>query len=217
MLSAEQKDALREYMNIFMGQAASHLFDLVNQKIVLSISDLKVVHSKDNSACDGIEPAEQHDIPLDFQGNIVSSSIRFGKQFSGKAHLIFTVEATQKLIKLCMNENLDPNYALPCDLTDTDYDAIKEIGNTVLNSITGGFGNLLGIPLEIELPEVKVLSSFKLEENDINLEEKYLLIFYNSFSLQELVLEGAVVVVLSIDSINMLLHKIDEVLMESEA
>ncbi len=217
MFTPAQKDALQEYMNIFTGHAASLLSQMVNKRIIFSISELKLIHVNQQSAQERESNYRDQRLPLMFQGHIVSSTIRFGRQFSGKAHLVFPVEDSKYLVQLCLPEDTDSELNIPGELTDTDYDAIREIGNVILNSIAGGFGNLLEVPLEIELPEVKVLASFNpMEEKEDLKSERYILIFFNSFSVQDSDVAGAVVVVLSIDSITMLLKKIDQVLLDCE-
>lgn len=218
MLNPDQKDALQEYMNIFTGHAAALLSEMVNKKIDLSITELQLFHLKDEPATTQSPSAGRYNLPSLFRGHIVSSSIRFGHQFSGKAYLIFPVEASKELVRLCLEEDDDMELHIPGELTDTDYDAIREMGNIILNAITGGLGNLLEVPLEFELPEVQVLSSFNpADERDNGKTEKYVLIFFNTFSVRGHVVEGAIVVVLSMDSIAMLLEKIDEVLKEIDA
>ncbi len=211
MFTNEQKDALQEYMNIFNGQAASLLSELLNKKIELHITELKLFKIGEK------ESAQQVDngFPALFSGNIVSSSISFGDKFSGKAQLIFPVETSKELVRLCLNEESGNEALAHGGLTDTDYDALKEVGNIILNSIIGGFGNLLSMPLQFELPEVNVLTSFNPTAALSNQEdEQFILVFLNTFSVQDTLIEGAIVVVLSINSITMLLNKIDEVLIE---
>lgn len=216
MLSLEQKDGLQEYMNIFTGQAASMLYEMVNQKVELSITELELLYLDDKKE----QEQKVRSLPSMLQGHIVSSSIRFGHDFSGRAHLIFPLETTKLLVRLCLEEDYEEMPDVPGELTDTDFDAVREIGNVILNAITGGMGNLLNVSLEYELPEVKILSGFDLEnENENSCSQangKYILVFYNTFSILDHSMEGAIVVVLSMESIAMLLQKIDEVLMEVE-
>lgn len=214
MFTSEQKDALQEYMNIFNGQAASLLSELLNKKIELNITELKLFNVKEKETAQQVS----NDFPSLFSGNIVSSSIRFGDKFSGNAQLIFPVDTSKELVRLCLDEESYNEALVHGELTDTDHDALKEVGNIILNSIIGGFGNLLSMPLHFELPEVKVLASFNPAADLITEEdEQFILIFLNTFTVHETLIEGAVVVVLSMNSISMLLDKINEVLIEIDS
>lgn len=211
MITTDQKDALQEYMNIFNGQAAALLSNLLNKKIDLRITELQLLKFEDLKAKDNSA------LPLIFSGNIVSSSINFGQKFSGKAHLVFPVEVSKDLVRLCLCDDPQTEPRVEGALTDTDYDALKEMGNIILNSIIGGFGNLLSIPLQFELPAVAVMSSFNpAADLEIREGEQFILVFLNTFSVHDTFIKGAVVVVLSMNSISMLLNKIDEVLIDIE-
>lgn len=220
--SLVHKDALEEYMNVFIGRAASLLSEMVSKKVKLSITEMHLLSFDEdfNNAYDTL--------PAILKGHIVSSSIRFGDDFSGKAHLVFPLEKSKKLVNYCIFEDdPDEEMGLPGELTDTDYDAVKEIGNVILNSVTGGLGNLLQTKLQYQLPAVETMVYFD-PEKELGANEVYMLVFYNSFAIADMpeasisgaedidsyYIEGAIVVVLSLESITMLLEKIEEVLME---
>lgn len=212
MLTPLQQDALQEYMNIFTGQAAGLLSELVNKRVNLTITELKLLHVKEEN---GAEIAKE-DLPFPFQGNIVSSSIRFGQSFSGHASLIFPLETTKELVRLCLEQgNDDPALEAQDKLTDTDYDAVREVGNIILNAVVGGFGNLMELQLQYDLPEVEVFASFDpVKDLKTAGQERFFLVFFKTFSVHDTSLTGAIIVVLSLESINMVLEKIDEVLID---
>lgn len=210
MLSELQQDALREFMNINIGQAASLLSEMTGDKVILTIPEVQLL------------PAEQIDIsyksslPDFLKGHVMSSAIKFGKVFNGKAHLVFPVDKSKKLVSLCMGEyDQDDGHGeedFINSLTDTDFDAVKEIGNIVLNSVVGGLGNLMEVKLEYALPEIEVM--FFPEMNyELPLEQSlFLLLIRNTFSFDKTVIEGAIVVILAVDSIEFLLKRIDKVI-----
>lgn len=212
MLSPLQQDALKEFMNIYIGQAASLLGEMVNEKINLTIPQVQLI-SLLNTNDSG------HFLPLFLKGHVISSSIRFGTQFSGKARLVFPVDKTKLLVSLCMGEDNHEEISIPSKLTDTDFDAIKEIGNIILNAILGGLGNLMKTKLEYSLPEIELLF-FPEDHNQSTMssiqfpQESYVLVILNTFHFDKTHIEGAVLVVLSINSVSLLMEKINEILEE---
>ncbi len=70
--------------------------------------------------------------PSFFNSHVVVSTLRFGTGFSGNAQLIFPRDKSQWLVKLILGEadempmgEMEDNDE---ELTDTDFDAIREIG-----------------------------------------------------------------------------------------
>lgn len=211
MLTAVQQDALKEYMNIFIGEAASLLSEMVNQKINLSIPEIQLVSLSDNKG------EAFHSMPSFLKSHVVSSSIKFGTHFSGKADLVFPMDRSKLLVNLCMGEEeFMGEEDEQASLTDTDFDAIREVGNIILNAVVGGLGNLMKVKLDYHLPEVEVLY-FPDTENDLLRQEgNYLLVIHNAFSVAQFQVDGAILVILSMGSINYLLNKIDQIVQEIE-
>lgn len=204
MLNEEQIDVLKEYMNLFIGQAASLLSDMVNKRVQLTIPDIQLLYySKDMNNKDVIP-----DFLLSY---VVSSSITFGQTFSGEAKLIFPKDKIKHLVHLCLDEE-------DCDgtdeLTDTDFDAIREIGNIILNAVVGSLGNLVEVRLDYTMPVVDILNLASEENVFIATEDVYVLIIRNSFSIDGTNVEGAIIVMLSMESINELVEKINEILVD---
>ncbi|UMZ73445.1 chemotaxis protein CheC [Natranaerofaba carboxydovora] len=207
MLSSIQEDALKEFMNIYIGQASSLLSDITGEKIELKIPEIKLLN---------FPPGKKPDIgSLNIlpKGDIISSSLSFGDELKGKARLVFPADKTRTLVNLCLGEDALPDeeeFDLE-NLTDIDSDAMRELGNIVLNSIMGGLANLTGICLNYSIPEIEVLYFPKVEAEEISLEDNlYVLIIKNTFSFSNTEVEGAILVALSIDSVNWLIKKIDE-------
>ena len=205
MLNNDQKDALREYIGLYIGQAASLLSEMIERRVHLMIPDIELVRSN-------IDAIETHRYFSFLDGYVVSSSIGFGTDFSGKAKLYFPKDKIKALVTLCIGEEADD---IELDLTETDFDAIHEIGNIILNAIVGSMGNLVNVKLNYSIPEVNVV--FFPEEAKRLFEENktkntHLLIIRNVFTVEEANVEGAIIVVLSMEAMNVLMEKIDQVL-----
>ena len=208
MLNELQKDALQEYLNISIGKAANLLSEMTDQRVKLNIPNIELVS--------GHKVEEDKETLPDFlKGHVVSSSLSFGDDRFGKASLVFPVEDTKLLIDLFIgDEDFSSEEVGERELTDTDFDAMREIANIILNALMGGLGNLLSVKFEYNLPQVELIY-FTDEDNSIDLSNnKYLLIIQSVFDLQDVSITGSVVIILSMDSISFLRTKIDNQLEE---
>lgn len=206
MLSLEQEDALKEYMNIFLGQASSLLSEIVDKKVLLTLPNIMLLYldqEEDRNRYIGVRPAL-------FNSHVVSSIIEFGKIFSGNARLLFPKDKAQILAHLCLGE--DYEEAEDGNLTDVDFDVIREIGNVILNAVLGGIGNLLDIKLEYTFPKVQVCFFPEKEEEIFFGKETHVLIICNTFEIADVQLDGAIVMVFNMESTEELIKKIDEIL-----
>lgn len=203
VLNDRQEDALKEYMNLFIGQAGSLLSEMLNKKIKLTTP--KILYVKPEQ-----ENQEIDEKPSILNSYVVSSSIEFGSAFSGTAQLIFPTPSSQMLVKLCLGEEDDIDTG--DNLTDIEYDVIREIGNVLLNSVLGGLGNLLEVRLDYSLPEVQSYFFPEKEKEMLYNEDTYTFIILNSFSVEEVHIDGVIIMVLNMESILELIKKLDEVL-----
>nr|WP_288830224.1 chemotaxis protein CheC [uncultured Clostridium sp.] len=194
------QDILKELFNISVGRAAGILSDIVQQKIHLNVPNVKILNvSSEPYAIDEY-------ISMKKNGTLMVSTLSFKENYTGKASLIFSAEKMKTFISLCLQEEQTDTDDM--DFNDVDFDIIKEIGNIILNCIIGETGNLLNISFKYTLPEVRLfnLSEFKYDyQNTGNL---YVLILYITFVIGDTEIEGAIIVDLSLHSLNDLLKRI---------
>ena len=208
MLNLQQEDALKEYMNMFIGQASSLLSEIVDKKIILTLPQIMLLNLEQPE--DIIRYSEVR--PTLFNSHVVSSIIEFGKIFSGNARLLFPKDKAQVLARLCLGE--DYEEIDDGDLTDVDFDVIREIGNVILNSVLGGIGDLLDLKLEYTFPKVQVCFFPEEEEAILFNKETHVMVICNTFSFEDTQLDGAIVMVFNMSSTIELIKKIDEVLVD---
>lgn len=206
MMNELQKDLLREYVNVFIGQAANMLSEMANQRVLLTVPEIEIINMSDESANDGRK--------LFSHGHIVSSSMKFGHDFSGRALLIFPAQKAKMLVDACMGETENVYTDQPFELIDTDFDVLKEISNVILNSVIGEFSNLIGTTVEFSVPDVELVFVSEDEQKMYLKSNVYMLMLYTSFVLADAEIEGVVIVALGMNSLNKLISKIDEVLGE---
>lgn len=201
-------DILKEIFNISVGKAASMLSEIINRKILLNVPDIEVLTLEDK------EFRLDDYLPKVMDGTLMVSSISFEKKLTGKANLIFPAEKMRTFINLCVNEKeMDKDYEM--NFTDIDFDIIKEIGNIVLNCIVGEVGNNLGINLNYTLPEVKIFNRIDFSRDIGNNGYMHVLILYITFVIDGTEIEGAIVVDLTLNSLNEMMKRIDKIEDES--
>ncbi|MTV47527.1 chemotaxis protein CheC [Heliobacillus mobilis] len=209
MLTPLQQDALKEFMNVSIGQAGHVLSEMVNQKVHLEVPEVYLLQNQ-------TEADQRYLKKIQFlTGHVVSSSLRFGVVCSGQARLLFPVTKGKQLVDLLLGDDLFLEVEKIDDgFSETDTDAMKEIGNVLLNVIIGCLGNLLETPIEYSLPEVEFLYLTENQHRSMFCGGYYTLVIHNTFLVGENRIEGAIFVMLCMDSAVQLLHKIDEMLVD---
>lgn len=197
-------DILKELFNISVGKAASLLSEIIDKKILLDVPDVKVLNMNDKK-----EELEDY-LPKEIDGTLMVSSISFEEKLNGKANLIFPAEKMRTFINLCSNEQEEDRY-YESNFTDIDFDVIKEIGNIILNSIVGEIGNYLELNFNYSLPEVKVFKKIDFSEGIKNNEFKHMLLLHITFVIDHTEIEGAIIVNLTMDSMNELMRNIGRI------
>lgn len=209
MINELEKDLLKEYVNVFIGKAANLLSEMANQRVLLHVPEIEIL-SIDNE--DKLhEPATK----LLGYSHIVSSSMKFGSDFSGRALLIFPANKAKQLVDACLGEmDADALQAEPLELADTDFDVLQEISNVILNCVIGELANLLDVKVEFSLPDVDLVFVSEAEQNIYLKNSLHMLIFYTAFTLAETKVDGVIIIALSVTSLQMLISKIDAILGE---
>ena len=206
MLSPMQKDVLTELVNVYIGQAANLLSEMVNQKVNLSVPEVELISVND-------EIDLFHYSSVFSPGHIISSSLKFGQSFQGKALLVFPLHEAKLIVAACLGEDLSgPVAEDDYELLDTDFDVLREISNVILNAVIGEFGNLLDTKLEYSLPEIELVYVSENEQKELLGSDIYNLVLHTSFMLAEARVNGVILVVLSMNSVTWLLRQIDQIL-----
>lgn len=195
------QDILKEIFNIGVGKAASMLSEIVDKKIILDIPNIIILEpeNQNKEICDHFSKLPQ--------GALMVSSINFEEKITGEANLLFPANKMRNFINLCINQ---PEYIGEEDLnfTDMDFDIIKEIGNIILNSIVGEIGNVFNIDLKYTLPEVKLFDRNNFKNNLKSKKGLCMLMLYITFVIDDVRIEGAVIINLTLDSLNELMEMI---------
>ena len=204
MLNDLQKDILGEIVNVYIGRAASLLSDMTGQEIRLNVPQVLLLAGDDIAR----DPRVADDIWS--QGHIVSSSLRFSQGLHGKTFLMFPAAQAKALVNACLGElELSTSFSAARDLLDTDFDVLKEVANVILNSIMGGFGELLDTCLEYSVPEIEMLFAPDNEQRQFLASQQNILLLKTELFLEAASVQGFILIAFSMNSISLLLEKIN--------
>ena len=193
-LSELQKDILLEAFNIGMGRAAATLSQMAHQEVALSIPSIEIVRSREHPG----------HIPEAVSLAAVSQSFRgdFGQATS---LLMFPQDRSYELVRILLGEDV-PLETMP----ELEQDAMKEVGNIILNSLIGYFAEIARQGFQVSLPEFRRdnwarLSGHSLGGAGADESSGPMLLIMIDFSLSESSLQGYLAVFLQTDGLNMLL------------
>jgi len=204
-----QKDIMTELVNVYVGQAANMLSEMVNRRIVLTIPEVELLSIQD------LDPSDQRFRVFFGDGHLITSTLKFGHEFRGKASLLIPADQAKVLVNICLGEVAAEPDPEAIALMDTDLDVLKEVSNVILNAVIGEFGNFLGLRLEYTLPDIELVLVSNSDHTLFLQNEVYVLILHTSFVLADTKVKGVIIIALSMNSISTLLCKIDALLEES--
>lgn len=192
-----QKDAITELINIGFSKSAASLSELTGYRILLGTPDVKVV------------PIEElayllSDIVPD---KIVTVHQIFSGPISGDAMLILNHRDSKKLVSLLLDGKADES------LTDSSIrDVLSEVGNILLNSCLGMFGNILNIRITFTVPQLQLETLENLIRTITidNMEISYALMVSMDFQLRDKAINSYLVLVLGITSLEQLIAEIEK-------
>lgn len=195
--SPQQIDTLNELVNIGVGQAANTLYELTSMHIMLSIPNITLV---DITQLDTFSQG--------FGNRRVAAVLQeFSGEYSGRAGLIIPEDSAVKLVTAITGET-----PLTNDLDVLQGETLSEIGNIVINAMIGSISNILGTHrLHFELAE------YYKDEAGNALTPLYaagniVLIAHINFNIEQLKIEGYILLTFDIGTAATLIELIDKAL-----
>jgi len=158
LLSFQESDLLAELFNIGIGKAAANLAIISKQEISVSIPEINII-----PFTDFINQLPDRELCCIIQRS-------YGSLESVSA-LIFPQEGSFEIVRRMLGKHIDISSN-----TELYQDAIREIGNIMLNSCMGSIANALSVEIETELPSLQfgmpqnMLEENLLESNDMILD-----------------------------------------------
>lgn len=196
-LTALQKDALVELLNIGFGRAASALSQLTGHRVILEVPQVT------------LHPIDEVGDTLGrvVQGHVASVHQIFTGPVAGDALLILDESGASILKELLTNEP-----ALPLSIDASAREVITEVGNILLNACLGTFGNLLKVRVSFSVPHLSIenvgaiLESLMVNQQGI----RYALIVHAGFRLRDTQVTGYLMIVLSVASLDRLIRAVED-------
>lgn len=140
VLSPEEKDAIGEISNICMGTAATTLYSLVNQKVVITTPVVEVTNW-DKLTADYAKPC-------------VFINILYKEGIDGNNVLILKEDDVKIITDLMMGgDGLNP----ASELTDLHFSAICEAMNQMMGSSATSLSSMLNCKIDISPPDAELV------------------------------------------------------------
>jgi chemotaxis protein CheC len=196
-LTDSQKDAITELINIGFSKSAASLSELTGYRILLGAPEVRVMPIDELSN-------ELSNILVD---KIVTVHQIFKGPISGDAMLILNHNDSKKLVNLLLDGKNEENLT-----TSSIRDVLSEVGNILLNSCLGMFGNILNIRITFTVPQLQLETLDNLIRTITidNMEISYALMVSMEFQLRDKSINSYLVLVLGITSLEQLLIEIEK-------
>jgi chemotaxis protein CheC len=191
-LSALERDALTELVNIGVSRAAASLRKMVGGEVLLSVPSVEVIPHATAATLIAEREGE----------NLVAVRQDFTGAFTGRALLIFPQANGLELMRAVVGEEVPPE-----ELAEMEREALAEIGNIILNGCLATMANMLRRSLTMSLPEVlRGDGHTLLERPKKSTEEKegLVLFLYINFSVRDRSIRGYIAMVMDLPSLGAL-------------
>jgi chemotaxis protein CheC len=196
-LTETQRDALSELLNMGFARTAASLSDLTGHRVLLEVPQVS------------IHPIEELSAKLDtfVTGEIATVQQIFTGRVSGNALLLLNYDGAVQLTELVTPEP----HLHRARLDASAAEVLTEIGNILLNACLSVFGNLLQIQISFSVPRLhlEALDGLLHSLSIGKAEMRYAMVVYTGFCMKENSIQGYLVMVLSVVSLENLLEEID--------
>ncbi|MDJ0536310.1 MAG: chemotaxis protein CheC [Xenococcaceae cyanobacterium MO_207.B15] len=198
-LTANQLDALTELINIGVGQAAAMLNEMIEFRIQLQVPWLKLLSSSD------LQQQLQERLGKD---PLSSVQLEFSGSFRGNAQLVFPTDSAATLVEVLTGEE-SPSPSLD----ELKIGTLTEVVNIVINGVMGSISNILTQPIHYDVPNYieEDIEHLLPCENNKSDEKGEFLLAQSRFDIQELKVEGDIILFFHMESFHALLAAINNV------
>ena len=195
-MTEPQTDALRELVNIAFGLTASKLSEISSRRVVLE-APVVAIHPMGDVA---------RELGSFVTGEVATVHQVFSGSVSGDAVLLLNYEGALKLSNLLVEEHLrSPRF------DPSTGEVLTEVGNMLLSACLGVFGNLLHVHITFSVPRLHLdslghfLNSITVSEHGL----RYAVLITTSFKIVDQGVEGRVVIILGVSSLERLIEGIE--------
>jgi chemotaxis protein CheC len=191
-LSQFELDALNELFNIGLHRAAASLSELTGKRVQVDLPRLWVC---------SIDELKERLMEV-VSGDLATVHQFFGGPVAGDAVLLLEYEKAVMLADLLTGGEV----ALGGRLDQSAREVIAEIGNVVLSSCLGAFGNVLHVAVSFAVPRIQVESldgMLRTVVIDRDQGIPYAMVAATQFGLADLEISGYLIVVIGVKSLEM--------------
>lgn len=196
-LSERQKDALSELINIAFSRTAASLSELTGHRVILDVPKVAVYPVNQLAGALGdFLPAEIATVHQVFIGPV-----------TGDALLIVNYDGAVTLTNLLTEEVVASER-----LNESGREVLTEVGNILLNSCLGMFGDLLKVHISFSVPRLHLetlgamLRSLTIGQQGL----RYALVVHTAFRLRDSGVDGYLVMALSVASLDRLIQEAED-------
>ena len=196
-LTERQSDALSELINIAFARTGAALSELTGHRVMLNPPEVAVYRTEE------LRTGLAAFVP----GDVASIHQVFGGPVAGDALLLLNYDGALQLTDLLVDGgHQESNY-----LDESAREVLTEVGNILLNACLGMFGNLLNVHVTFSVPRLhletldELLASVTTDKNEMH----FALVVYTAFRVRDSSVTGFLVMVLSVASLDRLIHEID--------
>jgi chemotaxis protein CheC len=193
-LSKQQKDALSELINIAFSRTAASLSELTGHRVLLDVPNVDIFPIGDLAKeLAQFLPAEVATVHQVFTGPV-----------TGDALLLLNYDGAITLTDLLTDERAKSDL-----LNTSAREVLTEVGNILLNSCLGMFGNLLQVHVSFSVPRLHLETLDALLRSLVIASEglRYALVVYTAFRLRDSAVSGYLVIALNVASLDRLIQE----------
>jgi chemotaxis protein CheC len=188
-LSELERDTITELINIGVGRAAASLSEMVDQPVELTVPTIAFVER--------FTDVNLVANPLELVSSVTQS---FSGPFKGDALLVFPEKRSFELVRRLLKVDVPLE-----SLSDLEQEALMEVGNIILNACLGSISNVLGRPIHCSMPVFRKCESRSLLPHEVNKPgNQVLMVLHVQFMLRQNDIDGYVLFVMDLDSIQTL-------------
>lgn len=206
-LSELQADSLREICNIGVGRAAKQLSHMLSDHIEMSVPEVQLKELY--SMGDALGLSDAHATVCIYQ--------KMNGDFNGKTLLLFHGADGQLLIDSILAST--PSLSVE-EHGRINHEAMIEIGNVIISSCVCALAELLGDEINLSAPyytegNMDTIISTCFYDDVLREDLLHTLAVATSLKASSQFISGTVVIAFSVDSLNKVFHRIDEILNDS--
>lgn len=181
-----ERDALTEVFNIGVGQAASALSQMVNDRVMLSVPSISFTSSA----------SAARELTNDAGLRICGVSQRFHGTFDADAILMFPENKSLEIVRLMIGDEMPIE-----ELTAMEQEALSEIGNIILNALIGTLANVFGSEFTSALPVFHFGTSSEILQSESKDASDLVMLLHIDFKLEMHQINGYVAFLLDVSSV----------------